>query len=367
MELLASYTQLGVYSHFRTPGERLQRFFGMQLGGPAEAKQRGRLFMYRYFDNNRDVANFRAPNTGPAVVTNQAVGQVSGTFGRLHEKKIITYEMLGNLRPLELNAPLDPGGQQYITRQQKHLYQRFANAREVAVRGMIGGSLGWKIQNDNMVPVYTGGDVTVNFQIPTTNLGALKDASNNDILTVTWANAAADIPGNLATIEQTSEFLTGNPVSHIWTDSTVWKNVLSNTAVQQQGGSAATAYVEWDMKQDPGPDGKPIRYFEARIKAYPHVLWHIYNAGLNINGTYTRYFDGTKALFCPEPDPEWVQMGVGSEMVVEYPGQDAQEQVGFFAWGKTSDEPASIQLLALDNFCPQLFIPKSIQFGTTIF
>jgi hypothetical protein len=367
MELLSSFTQLGVYSHFRTPGERLQRFFKMELGGSAEKKERGRQFMYRYFDNNRDVANFRSPGSAPATVTNQFIGQVSGTFGRLHEKKIIEYETLGNLRPLELNAPLDPGGQQYITKQQKHLYQRFANAREVAVSGMIRGGLQFVISGQDWIPVYTGGNVTVNYNIPAGNLTQLQDSGGNTILTTGWQNANANIPGNLATIEQTSEFLTGDPISHVWTDSSVWNNVLSNTLVQTQAGSAATAYLVWDEKEDKNADGKPVRYFEARLKCYPHLLWHIYNAGLNINGQFTRFFDGTSAMFCPEPDNDWVEMGVGSEYVVEFPGQDPQEQVGFFAWGKTSDEPASIALLAVDNFCPFLYIPKCIQFAIVRF
>src|SRR5262245_28544753 len=134
MEMLASWSQLGVYSHITKPGDRMQRFFGMQIGGPAENRQnRGRMSRYRYFDHSRDIANFRAPGTGPNVVTNQVIGQVTGAFGRTHEKKVLEYETLGNLRPLELNAPVDPGGQQYVTRQQRHLYQRFSNARELAV------------------------------------------------------------------------------------------------------------------------------------------------------------------------------------------------------------------------------------------
>src|SRR6185437_10626009 len=325
MELLSSVTQMGVYSQFRAPGERLQRFFGMQMGGPSNTSQysRGRMFSYGYFNNNREVATFRAPGTGPAVVTNQFLGQVVGNFGRIHEKKILTYEMLGNLRVFGENQPLDVGGQQYIQRQQTHLYQRFSNAREVAVRAMLNGSLGWTIDNANagsLTPVYSGGDVSINFNVPPDNTGQLQDAAGATIIGTTWANAAADIPGNLATIEQTSEFLTSDPISHVWTDSTMWRYILGNTAVQQQAGTAATAYVEWNKEEETGPDGKPIRYFEARLKCYPHLVWHIYNAGLNVGGTYTRFFNGTQAVFVPEPDPEWVAMGVGSEYVVEYPG-----------------------------------------------
>lgn len=368
MELLASWTQLGVYSRITQPGERLQRFFGMQIGGPAENKQRGRMFIFQYFDHTRDVAVFRSPGTAPASVSNQVIGRVSGTFGRTHEKKIMEYETLGNLRPLEMNSPVDPAGQQYITRQQKHLYQRFSNARELAVAGMIRGSLGFVISGESLIPVFSGGDFTVDFNIPSTNKSKLKKADDStDIIGATWSSASTKIVDHLVEIEQVSEFRTGRPIRHVWTDSKVWNYVINNTQVQQLAGTAATPYATWDMVEETGPDGKPIRYFNAIIKGYPHIQWHVYNSGLNINGTYTRFFDGTSAMFCPDPDPDWIEMGVGSEFVVETPGQAAVEQTGFFAWGKTSDEPASIQLLAVDNFMPFLYIPKAIYFATVVF
>ena len=370
MELLASYTQLGVYSHIRAQGDRLQRFFGMEIGGKNNtgAYSRGRMFAYNYFDNTRNVATFRSPGTGPATVTQQVVGQVVGNFGRTHEKLILPYEMLGNLRPIDANAPLDADGQKYIARQQKFLYQKFVNAREVAVRAMMNGYLGWIINNADagtMTPVYSGGGIHTNFNVPAGNLNQLQDSGGNTILTTGWQNASANIPANLAVIEQTSEYQTSDPISHVWTDSSVWNYVLNNSAVQQLGGSAATAYVSWDMEEEKGPDGNPIRYFKARLKCYPHLLWHIYNAGLNVNGTFTRFFNGTQAVFVPEPSDEWVSMGIGSEFVIEYPGQAAEEQKGFFAWGKTSDEPAAINLLALDNFGPLLFRPSS-QFAAVV-
>lgn len=369
MELMSSWSQLGVYSRLRQPTDRMQRFFGMHIGGPRENKQRGRMFMYRYFDHTRDVAKFRSPGTAPGIIQNQVVGQVSGAFGRVHQKKVMEYEQLGNMRPIELNAPLDPGGQQYITRQQKHLHQQFANAREVAVAGVMRGSLGFVYSGEDLIPVLDGtGDYTITFNVPSTNTGALKKRDDStDILTATWANASTKIIDNIVDIEQASEQRTGRPIRHIWTDSKVWNYVLNNTQVQQLAGTASTGYASWEMVEEAGPDGLPERWFVAVIKGYPHIQWHIYNSGLNINGVYTPFFDGTKALFIPEPDGDWIEMGVGSEFVVESPGREAAEQQGFFAWGKTSDEPAAVQLLAVDNFMPFLYVPKCVHWGTVVF
>lgn len=366
-EFMASWTQLGVYSKITQPMDRLQRFFGCQIGGPNEMKSRGRLFAYRYFDHTRDVADFRAPGTGPSTVSNQSMGQVTGTFARVHEKKILDYETLGNLRPMELNAPLDPGGQQYLTRQQKHLHQRFSNAREVALAGCLRGNLGFTVSGDRYIPVLSGGDITIDFNIPSTHKGALKDAADADIIAASWSTASTKIIDHLTKIEQASEYYTGRPIRHVWTDSTVWNYVLNCTQVQAMGGSAATAYQLWDMVEDRGPDGNPVRSFTAVLKAYPHVSWHIYNGGLNVNGTYTRFFDGTKALFVPEPSDDWIQMGVGSEFVVEQVGASAKEAVGFYPWGNTTVEPAGIQLLAVDNFMPFLYVPKCVMWATCVF
>lgn len=364
MDLLHSYTQLGVYSRIQTPGDRMQRFFGMQPGGMSENKStRGRMFMFRYFDQVRDAATFKAPSVGPAPVTRQALGQVSGTFARVHESITVEYEMLGNLQPIDLSAPLDPGGQQYLTKQQAILKQRQVNAREIGVAGALRGSLGFKVSGENLLPVWTGGDFTIDFQVPAANKGNL-----GGILGATWSNAGTNILDDLVEIEQKSEEQTGRPVRHVWTDSTVWNHVVNNTQIKNVGGSSATPYLIWEMKEEPGgPEGKPVRHFEAILKAYPHWIWHIYNAGLNIDGTYTRFFDGTQALFVPDPDPDWFEMGVGSEYVVENIGMQPVERRGFHPWGKTIDEPAAVKLMTLDNFMPFLYVPKCVMFGTVVF
>jgi hypothetical protein len=368
MELIASWTQLGVYSHFTQPGERLQRFMGMNIGGPRESRQRGRLFSFNYFDHTRDVAVFRNPGTGPSVVSATPLGRCSGTFGRTHEKKVLPYEVLGNLRPIEQNGELDPGGQRYVARQQKTLYQRFSNAREIAVAGMLRGSLGFIFQGEDLVPVFTGGDFTIDFNVPSTNKGKLKKSDDaTDIIDASWSNAGTKILDHLVEIEQASEYRTGRPIRHVWTDSKVWNFVINNTQVKDTAGSAAAPFQAWDMVEETGPDGKPIRYFNAVLRGYPHIQWHIYNSGLNVNGTYTRFFDGTTASFLPDPEEDWVEMGVGSEYVVETPGAEPTEATGFFPWGKTSDEPASLQLLAVDNFMPFLYVPKCVHWGEVVF
>lgn len=375
-EVLSPSVVNRVISRIKVPQSRLQNFFGMQLGGPNNNPIGRRYFSWDIFDKTREIATMRAPGTGPATARKQATGRVTGVFPRIHEEVRLDYEILNNLRALGRPAgEVDQMGLNYITRQEEYLAQRFANFREFMVSRMLKGSFDILQDGDNWYPVDHGsGTVTVNYQIPSGNLNQLNMTGAGNIIDVRWDNASSSIFTHLIKVNQAFEQLTGRPLRHIWTDSVMWRNVLINTQIHDIGGTANTVFAQYDTVEERGPDGLPTNEFVGVLRGIPWVKWHIYDAGLNIattggNSTFTRFFNSTvgEVSFMPDPGPDWVEMCIGSEPVIDAYGSPAVERFGFYAWTFTNIKPASIELLAVDNSLPALYVPSALSFGNVIF
>lgn len=375
-EILSPSVVNRVISRIKVPQSRLQNFFGMQLGGPNNNPVGRRIFAWDILDKTRKIAKIRAPGSGPATTQPQGVGRVTGTFPRVHEEIRLDYEKLNNLRALGRPAgEIDQMGLNYITRQEEVLAQEFANFREFMVSRMLKGSFDVLQDGDDWVPVDAGsGTFSVDYQVPSGNKNQLNMTGAGNIIDGRWDNAGTSIFTHLLKINQAMEQLTGRPLRHIWTDSNTWQYVLSNTQVHDIGGTANTVFAQYDSVEEKGPDGLPSNEFVGVIKAVPWLKWHIYDAGLDIQGvggttTYKRFFDSTngEVSFLPDPGSDWVEMCVGSELVVDAYGAPPIERFGFYAWTFTNIKPASIELIAVDNSIPALYVPKAIAFGNVIY
>ncbi len=373
-DILTPSVVTGIVSRIYTPGAALQQFFGMQIGGPAVEQIEGRAFSWDIFDNVRSIARGRAPGTGPAVIPVNPVGRQTGTFPRTYEKMPLQYELLANIRTLGANAGVrDRMGAQYLERQATVVRQRADNFREAELAMLlVNGSFGVQFVDGETWEIVKalGANVgfTVDYQIPAGNKSAavpgLNPTGAGNIIGTAWSNVAADIPGNLDSINRAFQNLVGGPLGLVITDSTVWRFVLKNTAVQNQAGSVNTPYAEYDMKPLLGPDGNSLGIMVGRIKAIPWLEWLIIDTGLEFNGTYAQFYDGTKATFMVKPNKTWFAMQEGSEPVKENPIAPAVMRYGTFAWVKEWDEPAQVQLHCVQNCIPKLAIPKGVMCAT---
>lgn len=373
-DLLAPSVVTGIVSRIYAPGDILQRFFGMQIGGPNVDQVPGRAYSWDIFDNVRDAAYGRAPATGPANVAPNPVGRQTNTFPRSYEKVPVSYELLNNLRTIGKNAgQRDKMGAAYLENQARYVKTRANNFRELLLAALLTqGTISFQFAGDNWLPVFSLGanaGLTISWQVPSGNLlinggfaAGLNMTGAGNIVTAAWSNASTDVIGQLVAISQAFQQLVGAPLARVMTDSTVWLYVLKNTGVQNLAGSANTGYAEYEYLggQDRGPDGNKVSMFRARIKALPWLEWVICDAGLNVNGTFTRFWNGRYATFMIEHDPMWLKMQEGSEPVKENPIAPAVEQFGFHSWLREWDEPARIELHALQNVIPELRIPKAL-------
>lgn len=375
-EVLSPSVVNRVISRIKVPQSRLQNFFGMQLGGPNNNPIGRRYFSWDIFDKTREIARMRAPGTGPATAARQSVGRVTGVFPRAHEEIRLDYEVLHNLRSLGRPAgEIDQMGLNYITRQEEYLAQKFANFREFMVSRMLKGSFDILQDGDNWLPVDAGsGTITVDYRIPSGNKNQLNMLAAGNIIDARWDNTNTSIFTHLLQINQAFEQLTGRPLRHIWTDSVVWRYVLTNVQIHDVGGTANTVFAQYDTVEERGPDGLPTNEFVGVLRAIPWLKWHIYDAGLNIpaaggTSTFKRFFDSSvgEVSFLPDPGADWVEMCIGSEPVIDAYGSPAVERFGFYAWTFTNIKPASIELIAVDNSIPAVYTPSSLALANVIF
>lgn len=371
--LLAPSLVTGIVSRIHTPANPISKFFGGQIGGPRVKKVPGRTYSYDIMDNVRTIAKGRQPAVGPATHAPAAIGRQTQTFLRSYEKTALDYEMLHNIRTLGKNAgERDRMGGEYLERQAYQQKLRQDHFREYLFGMLVtAGAAYFKFDGEDMIPVTTLSGVTgetYDWLVPAANKTKLNMLGAGDILAATWATAGTDIPSHLDNVSMAFQQLVGLPLAYIMTDSTVWNAVLNNTKLQAQGGSVNAVFAEYTvMEEFKDKEGQVINVFKARLKARPWITWIIVDTGLEINGTYTKWFDGTKATFMVDPTALMLQTVEGSELVKDSPSSPAVERFGFHAWLREWDEAARVELHSLQNLLIELPIPKGIALGTCIY
>ncbi len=370
----------GIVSRIYMPGNPLSRFFGGQIDGPNTKKETvlGRAYSWDIFDNVRKAAYGRQPNTGPSTIAANPVGRQTNTFARCYEKIPLDYELLNNIRAIGKNAgERDRQGASYLEAQARQLRQRHDNFREFMWGGFLTqGQYSFQFVGDDMVPVLSlngAPGMTVNYQIPAGNLpgftGAwqanLNPLGTGNIISAPWSNNATDIATQIDQINQAFQQLVGAPLALVITDSTVWRMVVKNTSLQAQGGSVNAVFAEYEMTEERGPDGNKLGIFRARIRAVPWLEWLIVDTGLELGlpgqEVFNRWYPGNLATFLVQPDAYWLKMVEGSELVKDNPMAPAVQRYGFHAWLREWDEPARVELHALQNAILEMRIPKAIQ------
>jgi hypothetical protein len=363
-DLLKARVIRRIIQRVRPPAMGLSSIFGFTLGGGENVG--GRFYEYDIFNATRTVASARFPGQPAKVVQPQVVGNVRFRFPRSAEHMPLDYEKIHNQRQLG-SMGYDRMGGRYITQQAGYLAQKFNNLIEFKTAAMLRGQYYYtQLDNDTVEHSWDnigGASQTINFQIPAsnkTNLGGIVGTS--------WATASSPIPADMFDINALSQQLTGLPIEWGIVGPAVWNNIVDNTDVQSQAGTANAA-VQVIARDAFGN-------FDARLAALPWIRWRVISHGLDVfttgsptAATYTQVVPATAAIFIPNPDASWVQWVNGSEVVIEGRGAGApkSEQFGFYAYSYPSDNPATENLFALDNSMPELTVPAAVFFATVVF
>jgi len=359
-QVLAPKTILKAISQIEMPGTTLQNLFGWGLSGTNRAQQSGRSFAYDIFDNTQTIATGRVPAQPASRQAPQSVGHVDGTFPRSAETIPLLDEDLLNRR--RLGGPvneLDQRGESYITKQEAYLGQRFANLIEFQTAAMIRGAYCYELDGDDLRHGFSGGETTIDFQVPAGNRSQLDMLGDGNILNADWSDAGTDIPLHLQQINAAMVQQTGLGLSHVIVTGVGWQHVINNTKVKSLGGSSNVVFES--MKRVGQGE------FSAVLRAIPWVTFHIVDYGLQVfNGTsevFTKLIEDDHAAFLPEVSPRWVQYLDGSEVVTEGPGGIKAERFGFYAYSYPTHDPSGWDLCAIANGIPALYTPNALAYG----
>lgn len=361
----------------------------VSLEGPNTLRGSGsvRNYTYRIFDETRVPMKGRAPGTGPATVAQNPMGQNTVSVARFHQKIPLSYEFLGNLSPMiGPNSQIDPGGQSYIAQQTTFLATQANRMVEMMAAGMLRDSLYFINAGDNWLPTFTAPSGTqtgfqVPFGIPAGNQSQLNMLGAGNLLTVPWNNVGAPIIGDLQSVIAAYAQLSGYTMTDIWINSLMWINIITNTQVRNTAGSANTPFAEFDQLPEKGMgDSGPSNKYSAILRGQPTITWHFCDDVLALNtdvdpsystapagATLAKLVPDNMAIFCTEPSPDWTRLYLGGEHVVENPGQPGALRMGWYFWHEYVTQPSAVELIALLNAVPVLYVPKTVAPATVIF
>ncbi len=393
--LLTPQVILRAVSRVRKFQGRLGRWIGFQpnrynpdtvsLEGPNTRYGETRFATYRLDDVTRVVGKARAPGTGPASVALNPVGDVRVACARFHEKVRLLGEFLGNLSPLlGPNSQIDNGGQSYIARQQMHLAEKYNNTIELLTTGMFQDNLYFQFSGDNLLPVIGAPaapnlGIQIPFQIPAGNKNQLNLLGTGNIINIGWQNASAPILKNCLQIQMAMTSLSGYQPEHFWLNSGTWYNVLLNTEVRNTAGSSNTPFAEYDRIPEAAQDGMPQPEFSAILRGLPWAQWHMADDVLVVGGdvdptwqqgaantsTVTiKVVPDNTCIIAPRPSNDWCELYHGGEWISEQAGQPASFKRGYTFWKEFVTQPTCIELIALMNCIPLLYVPKAVCFAT---
>jgi hypothetical protein len=359
-QLLAPKTILKAISQLDLPGTSLQKLFGWGVGGKNVDHQSGRRFSYDVMQATRTIATGRVPGQSASRQAPQEVRNVNGTFPRAAEVISLLDEDLLNRRGIGRSADeLDHGGENFITRQEAYLAQRFANLIEFQTAAMLRGAYSYEIDGNDLRHGFGSTGTVIDFRIPAGNKGTLDMLGTGAILADPWSSAATDIPNQLHAINAAMIEVAGMGLAHVLVTSAGWKHVLNNTKVQEQGGSNNAPFES--LRRVAAGE------FAAVLRALPWITFHILDYGLDVwDGSeeiFTRLIEDDHAVFLPQPSRRWVQYLEGSEIVTEGPGGHRAERFGFYPYAYPTHDPSGWDLCAVFNGIPALYLPEAIAYG----
>ncbi len=359
-ELLAPELILREVSRIQLPGTVLADLFGWGLAARDPEAQSGNMIdyplregSYDVFNSSREMATGSVPGTANTNIKPQKVGKVRFTIPRSAEQMPLSDEDLINRRQIgQAVTVVDSMGENYLMRQKRYIAQRYANMIEFQTAAMMRGSYTFDQQGDELRQGFSGGENTIDFQIPANNKNQL-----NGIIGASWATVGTDIPNDVMQINQACNDGTGLGIEHGVCNGVTFQYLLNNTAIKAQAGTSNTPFQSYE-RQGAGR-------FSVVFRAIPWLMIHIVDYSLSIwDGSAqtdpVRLIADDQFTFFPTPSPAWVQYLNGGENVTEGPNGTRAFRSGFYAYGYPQWNPSGWNLCATHNGIPSLFVPGAM-------
>lgn len=362
-------------TRLKMPNTTLSNLFGWGLPARDPKAQMSNMYdhplrfgQYDVYNRSRRVATARAPGQVSARIAPQKVGTVNFTVPRIAETIALTHEDLRNRRVIGGSMDtIDSRGMYYIQKQEEFLADRVANAIEFQTAAMLRGSYSYDQVGDDIHQCFSGGQTTIDYQIPAGNKSQLDMLGDGDLISASWASADTDIPGQLLAIRRAMIQLNGWDLKHVLCGSEIWNYVVNNTKVHTQGGSVERVF---DVLK---PADNDSDVFVAVLRGIPWLTWHIIDNVLEVWNASTEAYTlqpvipANSAVFLPDPDRSWATYINGTATVTEGPNGVPTDRAGFYPYAYSTFDPSGWNLCVEHNGLPELDVPSCIAVGEVVY
>lgn len=362
---LAAEVILREMSRISLPATVLSDLFGWGLAARnPDAQEKGNMIESPTREGSMDVYNaYRrlatasVPGTPNTLVEPQKIGKFRYVIPRIAEKIPLTYEDLNQRRQIGANINVVDGmGENYIMHQKRTQAEKVANTIEFQTAAMLRGSYTYDQVGVELRHGFSGGETTIDYQIPAGNKNQLNMLGTGNIISASWAVTSTDIPGHVRAINNAMNALTGYGINHAILNSTTLSYVENNVKMQTIAGSANTPFSEY-LQTGPG-------YFSIKYRAIPWMVWHVIDYSLEIwDGsafTTTKLIADDQVTFIPTPNSQIAQYINGMETITEGPAGVTANRFGYYQYGYHSWDPSGWWLCVNHNGIPGLLNPYAI-------
>lgn len=260
-----------------------------------------------------------------------------------------------------LDAWTNNQGKEELARQMREFAYYSANLRNAATVSMLFQTKIWFDSNGNLLPTSSGADITVDFAVPANNKNQL-----NSIVATSWANHAADIPGQIRNLKAQSLKDTGYELKYAFYGRNVPSYLAINDYIQPWWARYPAQNAHYSATGEI-PDG--FFGIDKWIPAYKAF----YN---DQNDTSQSFVGGDQVSFTPEIDATVYELMEGTYMVPTtfQPTQnptntqsDYAQVTGMFAYSVPYHNPPTANVYRGDTFLPLWKVPASLYAATVAF
>ena len=249
-------------------------------------------------------------------------------------------------------------GEEEVAREVSEFRQLFDNTRVASVFSAF--ALG-KVHFDsdgNLLPTSSSAAISVDYEIPSGNLGQLDVFGGGAIISASWATAGTKIAKHVQLLHKAARKKTGYKLEHALYGENIFDYFLSNTQLKEiiyRNNRFQDAFTTGEI-----PDGF------LGIKKW----WPAYQGFFeDQNGVLQDSFGVDTVTFIPEPDPTWWEWINGSYPVpttidLQPDASSALStivlQSGMFMYAVLTTDPVGIKMIAGDTFLPMIKVPGSV-------
>lgn len=316
----------------------------------------GNQMTYDRVDGNRQLAQIVQYGSPSKRRNLKGVSQKTVTGISAKEHQVYDPSIFNKLRAVGTDVKNNKGVQE-ITRQTSNFQFYFKNLRTTAIQSALLKGYIYVDADGNLLPSATGAAQTIDYGIPATNTGQLKQIDGSTAIFGTTWSGSPDLSKDHDVLHSTALQRCGYPLRY----AVYGKNVkeylqdyassagmlVGNPELQNTFRNGATTFQMFNLTWIPGYDG----FF------------------IDQNGTAQTILGDDQVVYMPEPDFTWYDLMEGSELIPSDFQMKAnaadianslQEMNGMYSYATLVDDPVTIKQIAGDNFLPVIKVPKAI-------